>query len=273
MKILSTLVLSAVAFVAGTLYLRGSATLAQDPSGDDQPVAAARHAAPDMDTLRTDLEVMRRIVLKRVLDTEQTGAGGLATLDRLFATADRRSSSEVVYVHGDGALLRLTVPYAVAGDTQPTASADRGAQRTLWEDVLDDVEGRPREAPTEQNVFDEDRVAQLEARLVETLTLYGGRIRGLRDADHVTVVVCGRPDGRVTSTRKLSNGSYEIVYADGQKLNTKVEPSARGVYSVRFGSVRETYLTVRVRVGVLRRFAAAPDGAEAVRRAATVHRY
>lgn len=255
--------------------LAGYVTFDRAAQAQDMPVqggSTARSTGGGLDTaeLRTDLEVLRRILSRRVLGRDGTSGARTALMTAWVMRADG-GDVDVDFVKGDGLVVNLSVAFEVNPPRARQQEGEEAQEPTLWEEVLADVEGRERASgPTTPSPsdYDADKVAALEKSLFETLGAYAGHVRALTDTDHVTVIVRGRSRMRTVTTLAdvvtgavvdpndlaVGGGAGGQRYTKGQvvRLTTGVEAS---------------HWTVRMRVSDLRRVAEGVLTVESLRKA------
>ena len=249
---------------------------AQERGASSATAQVPAPSAASMDAIRTDMEVLRRVIHSGVFGKQERKGTRMPALNALFEGFGAQTTSEPFYVHGAGLTLRLDVPFSVYAPVEkPDAAGPAKKEPSLWDNVLADVEGRPT-APagrTSTKLFDPERLKAFETRLFDTLAKYAGRVRGMQAGDHLNVIVKGRTEARVVASRHLENGLYEVTWRAGSKNVTFVQASPPTRFSGAAANAGKSFLTVRISFADLQDAAAERITAQQVRERAIVHRY
>jgi hypothetical protein len=264
-----TVLPAALTVLTVAAYLATDPIAAQDPAPEPVPSTSV-----DMNEMRTDLEVLRRILVRE-------GFGGSAKSRSPFGFVYTRtgrhpglSHDDGLYVRGDGVQLNFTVDFAVApSDLELPAPEGADPKRSLWDDVLDDVEGRPK--PSSRRLvgkaYDADEVRRAEDAVIASLARYGSRVRHLRADDHVTLVIRGTtPVPRSTSAKRKADGSYEVLLEGGR---VRAESLLALGYVAQGSRSPASILTMRFALRDLRAAASGTLDGAGLRERAIINRY
>jgi hypothetical protein len=264
----------------------GYVSLERSARAQDVPVPGERAAPPprdiaDAETLRTDLEVLRRILVSKVV-AEETGTTSGDLTYRIYGALGRSAAPglEVFYAKGAGLIVQIDVDFAVGGAPVTSTGVAESKKPTLWESVLAEVEGRPRTADPNsatQPAYDAEKVAKLETALFETLGAFAGNVRALGGDEHVTVIVRGRTRSRAEiSLRQVISGT--VLDQDGNSvagalpLLSGSAGNSRSRYALTIGT-ESSHWTVRLRAADVRRAAAGGMSVDELRGTAVQCRY
>jgi len=191
---------------------------AGDPADAQEPPRAESTSAAD---LQRDLEIMRRLLAREAL------AAGTANRDPSSRYAVFHSppnvtdrAVEAFHVKGDGALFLVRTSDAVA--PSPGGAEEGGGAKpeaTAWDRIAEEMDGGPRRiydfVRDRSARYDAAKVEALRDRILEQLAKYGGRLRGLDAADHLTVVVTGGASAGQTVVVTGTTGT--VVQDDGTR--------------------------------------------------------
>lgn len=167
-----------------------------------------QQASIDYPVLLKDLETMQR-VLYRELDGATSAESDFV---RVFSTSGhllRTGSGSYYYIPGDGPLFLLKVGASLVGSATPKSSKDEPAkERTLWEEVQDEMEGRPAaaRAPETAEEFDPKRVDELRDKVLHAVGRYGTKIAQIGEDGFITVILNGKSSAGERSAYVQSTG-------------------------------------------------------------------
>jgi hypothetical protein len=153
------------------------------------PQAQVGNGKRDYKALKRDLEVMRRILEREA----RPPAVRDTSLSNMFALGRGEALSEAYYVPGQGALFVLRLSSWIDSKPQPAEDEADAPEKSLWNDIRAEVEGRP----SRQNVRVDVRYAHalstsdVETRVLDALARYAGNIGQLTDDERITVIVLG----------------------------------------------------------------------------------
>jgi hypothetical protein len=183
-------------------------------------------------------------------------------------------AAEAYHLAGDGALvlLRTSDPVAPAPDAD-RAGEGADAKRSAWDEMQDEVDGRPTGVKfVRDGRYDPRKVEALRTRLLDQLAQHGGRVRGLRDDEHVTVVVSGsspwalRPGSKV---EVVARDPSAVAGQDARQAAVVMFDALTGQRS----AVGRSVLTIRVSVADCRAFVAGRMNAETFNGRAVIAAY
>jgi hypothetical protein len=243
---------SAAACVVGSLGAQ-----AQEP----------RSAATE-DTVK-DVEVMRRVLVREGIGSRTSAAlasvGGQNLDVYVAGWGGLGGASEAFVVRGQGATFVLRTSDAVSpgkGGEEPSGGA--GAP-SAWDEECAAVEGKT-VSPTARrraSRYDAQKVDALKTRLLDALSKYGQKVRGLASSDRLTVIVVGGAGASIvepTTVATTEDGKSVLRAAAYTSLWT--HPGGE-----------KTVLTLTVSVGDCQAAGAGSMSADDFRRRAVVSAY
>lgn len=234
-----------------------------------QEATAARSASVSADTLK-DAEIMRRVLVREALGAP----GNLAAVVRYSDTgtssvgwSNGNSYAECFVVPGQGATFILRTSDPVTAPRSADETADKAPEPTAWDEEAAAVDGkvvRPGRVVKFAG-FEAAKVDALTSRVLEQLSKFGAKIRGLATADSLTVIVQGGAGRVITAT--------PLVAANGQNDQTPTITFQRSmVYSAASVDVR-TVLVIRASVADCKAAADGSLSADEFKRRASIASY
>lgn len=237
--------------IAALALLSASTFFTQEKAGSGSNI--------NYETMRKDLETMRRILAQDIRGSSRTlSSGGNFQLDDLTFYSSE-GSSDAAYVAGIGALFTARVNMALVGPSQADEVKDVKPP-SRWDDVRAEVDGKEVSVWRVRLArdFDQKAVDALRDRVVTSLGNFGAKIGQLSDDQSILVVLRSSNSGRYTSTRRapeaLSGGVTinEAPAADAAKAELEADlVNARGFttlssigYAVASGSVMSMSVSV-----------------------------
>jgi hypothetical protein len=166
---------------------------------------AARGSNINFETMRKDLETMRRILGQDIRGTTRTsGTGNFTMVDELTYFSSE-GTSDAAYVPGIGALFTARVNIPLVGPS-PADEAKDTKPPSRWDDVRAEVDGKSghsfRVSTRAYREFDPKAVDAMRDRVLTSLGSFGANIGQLSDDQSIVVVLRSNSYGRVLSTRR-----------------------------------------------------------------------
>lgn len=225
-----------------------------------------------------DLSVMSRILNKAVEKESRRGA----SRGFVFSMGETGGNLDAMYLEGYGAVFLLNADFPlVAPQAKPTKAATKEDDST-WERAKREIRGQDLDDDTlsfgssgvgwtaeeDQPKYDGERVDGLKRRLTESLK-HAKNLRGLRDGEHVTVIVFGKSVG------KRSHAGRVVKLADVSLANEDELPAGKGgqpniIGYVNTDAVRQSTLVIRAKKSDITRFAAGEIKSDEFMRAVSV---
>lgn len=171
-----------------------------------------------VDALSEDLSVMSRILREKAL-----GDGGDKSAWLVGVPMGQRGP-DALYLEGFGALFLLSVDFPLVKPDEASSQKPATVEDETWERARREVRGVPGPRSGFGGLFQEEpveyraaRVEELQRELTDTLR-HARNIKGLKDADMITVVVLGPAPRSAANTvevrRRIHVDEHAVVTED-----------------------------------------------------------
>lgn len=181
----------------------------------DRPliIATSQTDEKSLANLNEDLNIMARVLNKSV-ERRSDEADRKAMGIHLWALGGGNRGARNLYIEGHGAIFTLNVNMPLlAPPTKPQAEEKKEPTNSTWEEARNELYGRDngpsdfKRKPGDKRPpapYDAARVEELKQNLVESLK-NASHIRGLKDNEHVTVVVQGAGASNVQTSHSVGH--------------------------------------------------------------------
>ena len=184
-----------------------------------------------------DVEIMRRVLVKAI--NERPGASirvapeSLPTVfgvysaqaDLLTTSGTGVTHSRAFHVPGAGAVFTLDVDVPVRQVLRTPETDEAEDSDSAWDEARDELHGRAR---TPEGWFDAvqlpklaeleidaEHVDEIQDTILDTLTRFASRIRGLGSSEHLTVVVHLEATNNIANFVGNEEGTSDLFYVGG----------------------------------------------------------